>query len=166
MMNDDTGSFLYGLMEGEHDDVLAKFNRRGDEIEYITLHGYTEDTGAEYEEGQSMRVTLDFFESHPDDNAKDRVTLGVVWVWRKHSLDDRPISMDLDGHITFANTWHSEDVPEEEQLSVEPIEDGRLTWHPASFRVQGGEFTRLPRSGPEYMPGLAQNQNTCDELPF
>tara|TARA_R110000744_G_scaffold252529_1_gene368295 strand:+ start:397 stop:897 length:501 start_codon:yes stop_codon:yes gene_type:complete len=166
MMNDDTGSFLYGLMEGEHDDVLAKFNRRGDEIEYITLHGYTEDTGTEYEEGQSMLVTLDFFESHPDDNAKDRVTLGAVWVRWKHSLDDRPISMDLDGHITFANTWHAEDVPEEEQLSVEPAEDDQLTRHPASFRVRDGEYTHMPRPGPEYMPGLAQNQNTCDELPF
>ena len=167
MMNDDTGSFLYDLMGGRHDQVLAKFNRRGDEIEYITLHGYEEGTGAEHEEGQSMLVTLDFFESHPDDNAKDRVTLSAVWVWRRHSLDDRPIDMDLDGYITFANTWHTEDVPEEERLSVEPIKDDRLTWHPASFRVRDGEYTRIPRiDHPKHAPWLAPGYADSDSLPF
>ena len=63
MIGESTEDFLYDLMEGKHDGALARFNRRGDEIESITIHGHERDTGSDHEEGESVRVTLDFFEA-------------------------------------------------------------------------------------------------------
>ena len=167
MMGEGTEDFLYDLMEGKHDQVLARFNRRGDEIESITIHGHEGDTGADHEEGESVRVTLDFFEAHPDDNAAPRGTLLVVWVWRRGWHDGSPIGMEGDT-VVCADTWYEEEVPEEERLTVEAIDDDRVLWQPASFKVHGGEvLAPIPRvNHPRHAPWLAPGYADSDSLPF
>lgn len=162
----DMTDFLYDLMDGKHDDVLAKFVRRGDEIERITLHGFREGTGKDLEKGQMMYVTLDFFEAHPDDKAKARGTLRVVWTWERWWFDDRPNGMEGDV-VTYSNTWREEEVPEEERLVIEVVENNQATCHLASFRVRDEDSIEpAPYFGPTHRPSLAVNYSTHDELPF
>lgn len=166
MFDDTVGNFLYDLKEGKHDQVLAQFNRRGDEVERVTLHGFEEDTGRDLEKGQRLFVTLDFFEAHPDDKAKARGTLRVVWTWERWWFDDRPNGMEGDV-VTYGNTWREEEIPEEERLVVEVVADNQVTHHPASFLFRDvDELEPAPYLGPMYRPSLAPNYNVSDSLPF
>lgn len=166
MFDDTVGNFLYDLKEGKHDKVLAQFNRRGDEIERVTLHGFEEGTGRERERGQMLFVTLDFFEAHPDDKAKARGTLRVVWTWKRWGFDGCPNRMQYWG-LNYANAWREEEIPEEERLVVEVVADNQVTHHPASFLFRDvDELEPAPYLGPRHRPSLAPNYNVSDSLPF
>ena len=70
--------------------------------------------------------------------------------------------------VVYADTWCEEEVPEEERVVVEAIDDDQVLWQPASFKVRGGEvLAPIPRANhPRHAPWLAPGYDDSDSMPF